>query len=264
MAIVQNLSVLAVRSLFEAFCRSIGFEAGEAGAAAAVKFLGSRFTDHSQKLSLALEKASASAWRAFEVALAGDSWWDKVKLTLARREDTAFREQVGAFLRATPLAGLPEHGPEFRQQALRDLRAAARAGALSADKVDPAALAQRAGQFARYADPQALMDAEWQAVGEVTESLRQAGYPALAHFLSLRPHGDQSMLVVAVRYFFRREVEADPQLFAALSFTQMEKLGQLQEAGYDALHTALAKHSGRLEELVEGALAVLEQVHAKV
>src|SRR5262249_32447468 len=105
---------------------------------------------------------------------------------------------------------------------------------------------------------------EWQAVDEGTQGLRQAGSSALAHFLSLRPHGDQSMLVVAVRYFFRREVEADPQLFAALSFTQMEKLGQLLEAGYDALHTALQKNAGRLEELMEGALAVLEQVHARV
>ncbi len=30
MAIVQQLSVVAVRSLFEGFCRSIGFEAGAA------------------------------------------------------------------------------------------------------------------------------------------------------------------------------------------------------------------------------------------
>src|SRR5262249_57697445 len=105
---------------------------------------------------------------------------------------------------------------------------------------------------------------EWQAVDEGTQGLRQAGSSALAHFLSLRPHGDQSMLVVAVRYFFRREVETDPQLFAALSFTQMEKLGQMQEAGYDALHTALARHGDRLEELMAGALAVLEQVHATV
>jgi hypothetical protein len=33
---------------------------------------------------------------------------------LARREDRAFREQVSDFLQATPLAGLPSHGGEFR------------------------------------------------------------------------------------------------------------------------------------------------------
>ena len=51
MAIVQNLSVLAVRALFEGFCKSIGFEAGAAAADAAVKFLGNRFTDHAARLS---------------------------------------------------------------------------------------------------------------------------------------------------------------------------------------------------------------------
>jgi hypothetical protein len=38
MAVVQQLSVVAVRSLFEGFCRSIGFEAGAAASEAAVKF----------------------------------------------------------------------------------------------------------------------------------------------------------------------------------------------------------------------------------
>src|SRR5258708_16641090 len=119
MAIVQHLSVLAVRSLFEGFCKSIGFEAGAAAADAAVKFLGNRFTDHSARMGEALERASLSAWRALEVALAGDSWWDKVKLPLARREDQVFREQVGAFLRITPLAGLASHSPECPQHSLR-------------------------------------------------------------------------------------------------------------------------------------------------
>jgi hypothetical protein len=132
MAIVENLSVLAVRTLFEGFCKSIGFEAGAAAADAAVKFLGNRFTDHAGRLGAALTRATGHSWRALELALAGDSWWDRVKVTLARREDQAFREQVGAFLRGTPLANLPGHPPEFRQQALRDLRAALKAGVLTA------------------------------------------------------------------------------------------------------------------------------------
>ena len=61
MAIVQHLSVLAVRSLFEGFCKSIGFEAGAAAADAAVKFLGNRFTDHSARMGEALERASDPA-----------------------------------------------------------------------------------------------------------------------------------------------------------------------------------------------------------
>jgi hypothetical protein len=264
MAIVQQLSVVAVRSLFEGFCRSIGFEAGAAASDAAVKFLSSRFTDHSGRLGEALQRATGNAWRALELALAGDSWWDKVKVTLARKEDQAFREQVGAFLRTTPLAGLPSHPPEFRQQALRDLRAAQKAGALTGGAIDPQALAQAAGPFARYAEPQALLDAEWQALEQVTASLREAGYSALAYFLSLRPHGQTPLLAVAVRYFFRRELESDAQLSAAMTFAQMERLQALQEAGYDALHVVLTKQSARFEELMAGALAVLEQINAVV
>jgi hypothetical protein len=264
MAVVQHLSVLAVRALFEGFCTSIGFAAGPAAAEAAVTFLGNRFTDHSARLSDALGRASASAWRALELALAGDSWWDRVKVSLARREDQAFRSQVAAFLAATPLGGLPGCPPEYRQQALRDLRAARQAGLLSAGALDPQDLARRAGPFARFADPQALLDAEWQAALTLADGVRQAGYPALAHFLGLRPHADSPLLVVAVRYFFRREVETDPPLAAALSFARLERLAATQEAGYDALHAALAKSAGRLEDLLAGALQVLAEVNAVV
>jgi hypothetical protein len=264
MAIVQDLSVLAVRTLFEGFCTSIGFEASAAAAEAAVKFLGNRFVDHAGRLGDALTRSTAHSWRALELALAGDSWWDRVKVTLARREDQAFREQVGAFLRAAPLGNLPSHPPEFRQQALRDLRAATKAGVLTAGTLDPQALAQRAGPFARYADPQALLDAEWQALDAVIAGVREAGFSALAHFLALRPHGEVPMLVVAVRYFFRRELETDPQLATALSFARLEQMAEMQEAGYDALHAALAKHSARLEELMEGALLLLSETHQVV
>ncbi len=266
MSAVLNLSVFAVRSLFEGFCSSIGFPAGQAAADAAVKFLGARFTDHSAKLTDALSRATDGAWRALELSLAGDSWWDRIKATLARREDQVFREQVGAFLRTTPLANLPSHPPEFRASALRELRAARKAGAL-AGAVDPKTLAEKAGPFARFAEPQALLDAEWHALEALLTGLRDAGYPALAHFLSLRPHGDSPMLAVAVRYFFQRELEGDQALQSALSFARMERLAAQQEAGYDALASLLAKNTGRLDDLMETAaqtLAVVTETHADV
>jgi hypothetical protein len=261
MSIAQNLSLLALRAVFDGACKSVGLDGG---AAAAVALLTDRFTDHSQRLSAALHKANAGAWRALEVALAGDSWWDRVKVSLARREDQAFREQVSAFLQTTPLAGLPSHGPEFRQQALRDLRAAGKAGLLGAGALDAPALAQRAGAFARFAGPQRLLEAEWQALEAITDAVRQAGHGALAHFLGLRPQDDLPMLVVAVRYFFRREVEADAQLFHGLAFAQLERLSQAQEVGYAALSAALAGHAARLEELLDDVRAVVAETHGDV
>lgn len=263
MSTTQSLAVLAVRSLFEGFCSSIGFPAGAAAADAAVKFLGSRFTDHSGRVSAALGRATDHAWRALELALAGDSWWDRVKASLARREDQAFREQVGAFLRATPLADLPFHPAELRRQALSELRAARKAGAL-AGGVDPQALAQQGGDFARFADPQAVLDAEYRALEHVLAGLRERGYHALAQFLSLRPHGGLPMLVVAVRYFFSRELEEDAALQAALSFARMERLAQAQEAGYDALAALINRNADRLDEMMEGALSLLAETHSDV
>ena len=46
------------------------------------------------------------------------------------------------------LLNLPSHPPEFRQQALRDLRAAQKAGALAAGGIDLQVMAKDAGSFA--------------------------------------------------------------------------------------------------------------------
>lgn len=261
---LKSLPALAVRSLFEGFCRSIGFEAGAAASEAAVKFLGSRFTDHSAKMSEALERATTNAWRALELALAGDSWWDRVKVALSSREDQAFREQVTAFLRTTPLANLPAHPPEFRTEALRQLRDARKAGHLMVGALDGAALAREAGPFAKYAEPQALLDAEWALIEQMITQLRYAGYPALAHFLGLRPQNEMPLVVVAVRYFFRREIEEDQQLATALSFARMEQIAFGQEAGFDALRTVIDKTGSKLEEMLDGALTILTKTHETV
>jgi hypothetical protein len=249
MSIVQHLSALAVRQLLGGICRTAGLETGSVAVETVVGLLVNRFTDHSQRLLAALQRANERAWRALEIALAGDSWWDRVKVSLARREDQAFREQVSAFLQATPLAGLPSHGPEFRQMCLRELRAAHKQGLL-AGALQPSALAAEAGQFARFADPQSLIQAEWQAVESIAGTLRERGFANLAHLVSLRPAQELPMLVIAVRYFFRREVETDPQLFQGLTFTRMEHLGQQQESAFAALDAALRQHAGRLEDLL--------------
>lgn len=249
MAIVQQLSALAVRQVLGGICQAAGVETGPSAVETVVGLLVNRFTDHSQRLDRALQRANERAWRALEIALAGDSWWDRIKVSLAKREDQAFREQVSAFLQATPLAGLSSHGPEFRQQCLRELRAAHKQGLLRG-ALQPAALAREAGQFARFADPQSLLHAEGQAVDSIAAALRQAGLDSLAHLVSLRPAQDMSMLVIAVRYFFRREIETDSQLFQGLSFTHMERLDQQQESAYAALDTALRQHGDRVEDLL--------------
>jgi hypothetical protein len=101
-------------------CKMIGFEITKAGVDKVAHFLADRFTDHSQRLPEVLRKANEHAWTTLEVALEGESLWRIVD----RADDKALRQQVRTFLDTTPLAGLPGHGTEFRQQCLRELRAA--------------------------------------------------------------------------------------------------------------------------------------------
>ena len=76
------------------------------GVESLIDLAGERFTDHSRALARALADANERAWQALEIALAGDSWWDRVKGLLGRREDQALAGQVRAFLDAAPLPEL--------------------------------------------------------------------------------------------------------------------------------------------------------------
>jgi uracil-DNA glycosylase family 4 len=261
--ITFNLCTLALQQLVGSACKAAGLDPGAAAVDSVVSFLTRHFLDHSQRLTEALQLTNERAWKALEVALAGDSLWDRCKLVLARGEERAFREQVQPFLDACPLAEL--HGKAaFRQSCLDELRAARKAGLLNAGELSPAALARQAGAFARFGDPHALLAAEQGALGEMADDLRQAGYGNLAAFVALRPQRGQPLLVVAARYFFRRAVEQDSALFQGLAFAQLEALQQAQEAGFDGLQRALGEQGGRLEQLLGGIGAAVAATHAAV
>ncbi len=264
MAALPHLSALALKHVVDGACKAFGFVAGASLGEAVVGFLGQRFGDHSQRLADALGRANDHAWKALEIALAGESWWDRAKQALSRADEQAFRAQVQAFLDATPLAGLPGHGAEFRQLALRELRDARKKGVLAEGGLTPQALAEQAGRFAGFSDPQQVLRAEWEVLDALAAELRLGGYPNLAHLLALRPEGGPPLVVVAVRYFFRREIESDRELFQGLAFAQLERLGQAQEAGFGALADALAGHGRRVEELLDGVQEVLAQTHSAV
>jgi hypothetical protein len=74
MSIFISLSSLALRQVVDGACAALGArESGEA----VVGFLAERFTDHSQRLARALQQANDNAWKALEIALAGDSLWER-------------------------------------------------------------------------------------------------------------------------------------------------------------------------------------------
>lgn len=260
MDIALTLYSMATRGLVRGATEALGIRVMDA----VVTFLSERFVDHSQRLTVALHRSNDRAWRTLEIALAGDSWWQNVRNMLASAQERGFREQVQAFLNSTPLAGLPSHGDEFRNECLRQLRAARKAGLLKSGRVDPRALAEKTVSFARFANPQKLLEQDWQALGQIAAALREKHFSALADFLEMRPADAPPLLATAVRCFFRREVETDRQLFQGLAFAQLEKLYDDQNAGFARLADAFTQHGQRLEELLGDVQAIVVETHGDV
>ncbi len=130
MTIMLQLSALALKGAAKAAGETLGFGAVGAAGEGVVDFLANRFTDHSQRLNKALTRSTDRAWRAVEIALAGNSWWDRCKRTLGTGDERAFREQVQAFLTANPLDGVDGFGSNFRVTCQAQLQAARKSGLL--------------------------------------------------------------------------------------------------------------------------------------
>ena len=255
MSAVLPLCALALRPVLGAALKSLGLEDAAESINGAVAFLTERFTDQSRRLPDALERAGDRSWRCLEIALAGESLWT----CLDRAEDRAFRDQVRALLQGEDFPRIKE---DFRRRCLAELRAARKAGRLTAKGVPAADLARQTAAFARFAQPAALLDAEWQALAGMGAALHQAGYPTLAKLVAHRPAqaANAPLLAVAVRYFFRREVEADPEQFRGLSLERLDQLSRAQEAGFAALAVALEAQRERLD----AALGALGEIRGGV
>jgi len=254
MSVFQSLAVVALRQLVSGACSAVGVSvSGEA----LFGFLTDRFTNHSQKLTVALQNANERAWRALEIALAGDSLWERWKIALAPPEDRAFREQVRAFLEESPLRKVKAEQRPILQKALQELRTARKSGALTMGNLTPAQMAQRVGAFAAFSDPQAIVDAEWKEVQGIAVDLRET-CPNLYRVLAAKIN--PSLLAVAVRYYFRREVEKDAELAHGLAFAKLEAIQGAQDKAFAELTTALSRHGERLEQMLDDLSRTIDQI----
>jgi hypothetical protein len=259
MGTLHHLSTLALRQTLDGACRAMGVAAAEEVLDRVVAFLAARFTDHSLRLGRALGRANSQTWKAVEIALAGESLWN----LLDAAEHKAFRQQIRQFLDTTPLYGLAGHGPEFRQQCLRELRAAQKAGSLQA-AYDPSDLAQHVGAFARFGDPQSLIEEEWRILDRLADELMRLSYPTVAHFVAVRPPQGPAVVVAGVRYFFRREVETDRELFQGLTWAELDAIQKAQEYGFASLADVLAQQTEHLDGALDRIHDVVTQTHGAV
>lgn len=234
MRVIQWFAVLAVRDLLPAALGALGLEAGAGSAGRVAGFLIDHFSEHGERLAAALEAAAGRSWSALEVALAGETLWNR----LDRAEDRAVRRRLARFLDSllpTEAGGDPL---VFRQRCLDELRAARREGLLSGG-VDLDGLARSASDLARLADPAAHAAAEDAALADLARPAAERGYAHLARLLQMRPADAPPLLVTAFRYFFRRAVESDRQLFQGLAWARWERLARDQERGFAQLEQAL-------------------------
>jgi len=188
-------------------------------------WIGARFSNPSQPLQHALMRANDKAWKAVGFALAGDELFDRVKPWLPGHDLTALRELIRGFLTITP-TGFNKAPAGLRLQASAELTRLRKAGRLSliVDRNAMVVDLWRCGDAAR------LLTGAPEAVAKIAEALAPEA-PYLTQAIRLSPPDGIPLLAAAFLYFFRREVEVNPDLARGLSFESIRMVTAVSERG---------------------------------
>jgi hypothetical protein len=185
-------------------------------------------------------------------------------------EDKALRAQINAFLASNPLRLAPNRNEAFKQKALKELLEAQKKGLIPGLDTSGEAIAKQAAGFMRFATPGALLDAEWEAISQVSGVLRASGYTALAALLELRPNTNHThpnlppLMAMAMRFFFRREVEINKELFQGLVYDQIDQMGRTLDSGFQCLQETLNQHGDQLAQMMGDVETIRDNVTALI
>ncbi len=113
-------------------------------------------------------------------------------------------------------------------------------------------MAEEISPFARFDDPEALLEAECAVVEEVARELHRLGYRHLGRLLAVTPTRGQPLLAMAVQYYFRRSVGDDPVLARELNWAKMVGIDCRVQEGFAFLAVIQERNGRILEELLEG------------
>jgi predicted Zn finger-like uncharacterized protein len=230
------------------------------------------FRDHSQTLPKALTRAHDRAWQSLAIALAGDGFLDQLRVFFASGDDKGIREQVRHFLQSSfiPFKGTPA---EFRRVCLAELNHLRKSGLLACQGISAEEIARQTASFRCCADMPELIAGAHQAVSELANELPK-DYANLAKLLRITTPGRPPLLVGAFAYFFRREVETDPELARGLLFDGLRQLAASQARELAEVQKALTtlgqqsdavfEQLGRIEVVAVQAHAVAAETHGAV
>jgi len=206
------------------------------------QWLSERYSDLDGKLVKVLTRVADRAWRALEIALAGE------ELHRSAGEagvDRALVEQIRQFI---AIAALPPLTPKLRQQILFDIQKARQAEIIPGPTPSSNALAAIIIRYLGTTEESREIDAN--ELIELGLELRIAGYGALAGFFELCSANRSTLLITAVRYFLSREIAEDLRLLRDLRYMRVELLSDALRTGFDRLADALDRFTTVLSELL--------------
>lgn len=258
MAFLQQFSSLALQSVVEGIGGNATSVVGEPVVRRMAEFFDRHFVDHSETMVRALRRATENSWKALEIALAGESVWT----WLDRADNKAFREQLRTFLNDDNFAAIHGLDHAFRRDCLAELRQARQRGFLG-DDLSTNSLQGMVKEFDRFHDPDALWQAQQENITQMVTLAEEAKYTKLARFLAICVDRDNksSILVVAVRFFFRRELEIDEELFRGLTSARLEFLVSNQNASFQQLAEVFERHHDDIEAMLMGMQSVVLDTH---
>src|SRR5262249_38794878 len=131
-------------------------------------------------------------------------------------------------------------------------------------KETPDELRHSLGRFADHQDPEAVLAQQQATIQELARLLEHEGFKNLAWLIAHEVQSGQGLLVIAVQYFFRRAVENNRELARSIQLSRMESLTQAQATGFQQLEALLRNHGQELEALLDGLMAVAEEMRDAV
>ncbi len=206
-------------------------------------WLTKRYSDPSGKLAMVLTRTVDRAWRSLEIALAGEVLHRRA---IESKADPALIEQIRQFI---TVASFPNLSPELRQKLGVEINNARQAEIIPGPVPSIDALATLIVRFLR-GPIEETREADARELAALGPELRDAGFGTLAEFIELRSSGQQSLLVIATRYFLAREISSDLGLLRDLRFTRTELLTDNLRAGFDRLADALDRFTSVLIDLL--------------
>ncbi|MGF1583376.1 MAG: protein kinase [Gemmataceae bacterium] len=223
------------------------------------------FTDHGRAIQRALVRANDSAWKSLSMALAGQSFLERVEGFFANHDKKGMATQIQEFLTQNGDA-FPGTALDFRKICLEELRKAKKAGLLSAEKVTAREVVDQSSHFERYTDPQGLIVGAHLAVSQVADTLAKS-FPNLAVLLRMPTPKGPPLLAVAFSFFFNREVESDADLARKLMSDTLQRLYESQQAAFERIDAVLVELGSEFDRVLGGLGRIenkVDELHQKV